>query len=416
MKNKIAFIFFYLIIGYCSTSCNSQNTTKITVNNSIFTINIDSARVYDALPYSDIFKSVKIIALNNKEVLIGQIDKIQPYNDHLYILDSNIAKGLFEFNKNGDFIRKIGNLGSGPDEYTSCQDFAVNEQKDEILIFDIYRNHINIYDMQTGKYIRGITIKEEDKIECIWTNSGKLYGVDSYFISNDEKPYYILQQIDDTTGEIIAEWMETENYNKGWNDEFVRTPLFYPIDKDKDLFAFGLSDTIMCIQKDKLYPYITLTGKNRIKKNEIPKEMISSSADINIRRKNNNDLFNKFLRNNKFIYISCIFEHDNFIYIDYSTILSKRHLRFNKITNEISVCNFLNDDILYSKEPQVNSIPTFVTSDDKGVYSLLQAENLPEIKYFAQENGFISNLVINKNKLKEINEDSNPIILYYEFK
>lgn len=51
MKNKIAFIFFYLIIGYCSTSCNSQNTTKITVNNSIFTINIDSARVYDALPY-----------------------------------------------------------------------------------------------------------------------------------------------------------------------------------------------------------------------------------------------------------------------------------------------------------------------------------------------------------------------------
>lgn len=416
MKHKMIFILFYLVIVCFSTSCNSQNATMITTNNSIYTINIDSAKVYDVLPYSDIFKSVKVISLKNKEVLIGQIDKIQPYNDHLYILDSNIAKGLFEFNKNGEFIRKIGNLGSGPNEYISCQDFAINEQKNEILTFDIYRNHINIYDMQSGKYIRGITIKEKNKIEYIWINNGKLYGVDSYFTSNSESPYYILQQIDETTGEIIAKWMETDNYNKGWNDEFIRTPLFYPIDKDKDLFAFGLSDTIMCIQKDKLYPYIALTGKNRIKKNEIPKEMISSSADINIRRKNNNDFFNKFLRNNKFIYISCIFEHDNFIYIDYSTILSMRHIRFNKRTGETSVYKFLNNDILYSKEPQVNSVAPFVTSDVKGIYSVLQTENLPEIKYFTQENGFISNLVINKDKLEEINEDSNPIILYYEFK
>lgn len=410
MKYKIIFILFLLVCF--SIPCNSQNTT----NNSIYTINIDSAKVYDVLPYSDIFKSVRVISLNYKEVLIGKIDKIQPYNDHLYILDSNIAKGLFEFNKNGDFIRKIGNLGSGPNEYISCQDFAINEQKNEILIFDIYRNHINIYDIQTGKYIRGITIKEEDKIEYIWVNNGKLYGVDSYFISNSESPYYILQQIEDTTGEIIAEWMKAENYNKGWNDEFVRTPLFYPIDKDKDLFAFGLSDSIMCIEKDKLYPYIALTGKNRIQKNEIPKEMISSSADINIRIKNNNDFFNKFLRKNKFIYTSCIFEHDNFIYIDYSTILSMQHIRFNKRTGEMSVYKFLKNDILYSKEPQINSVAPFVTSDAKGVYSILQTDNLPEIKYLTQEKGFISNLVINKNKLKEINEDSNPIILYYEFK
>lgn len=82
----------------------------------------------------------------------------------------------------------------------------------------------------------------------------------------------------------------------------------------------------------------------------------------------------------------------------------------------MSVYKFLNNDILYSKEPQINSVVPFVTSDEKGVYSILQTDNLPEIKYLTQEKGFISNLVINKNKLKEINEDSNPIILYYEFK
>lgn len=416
MKHKIILPIIYLTLYGLLISCNAHNTTNITTNDNLYIINIDSAKVFNTLRYSDIFKSVKVITLSNKETLIGQIDKIQPYKDKLYILDSNIAKGVFEFNKNGDFIRKIGSLGSGPGEYISCQDFAINEKKEEILIQDAYNSRIYIYDIQSGKYKSYIDIQEKNKIEHIWINDGNLYGVDSYFIGNGKKTYHILQQINETTGSIIAEWMEADKYNKGWNDEFIHTPLFYPIDKDKDLFAFGLCDSIMCIQKDKLYPYIVLTGKNRIQNGEIPQEMISSSANANIRNQKNNEFFYKFLTQNKFIYISYIFEHNNYIYIDYSTILFKQHIRYNKTNKETHIYKSLEDNLLYSKIPKSHSILPFATSDSKGIYSVLQTENLPELKYFAQEEGTISSCIINKNKLKEINEDSNPIILYYEFK
>lgn len=337
MKHKIISPIIYLTLYCLLISCNAHNTTNIITNDNLYTINIDSAKVFSTILYSDIFKSVKVIALSNKETLIGHIDKIHPYKDRLYILDSNIAKGVFEFNKNGDFIRKIGSLGSGPGEYVSCQDFAINEKKEEILIQDGYHNRIYIYDIQSGKYKSYIDIQEKNKIEHIWINDGNLYGVDSYFIGNGKEPYYILQQFNETTGSVIAEWMEADKYNKGWNDEFIHTPLFYPIDEDKDLFAFGLCDSIMCIQKDKLYPYIVLTGKNRIQNGEIPPEMISFSADANIRNQKNNEFFYKFLTQNKFIYISYIFEHNNYIYIDYSTILLKQHIRYNKTNKKTHI-------------------------------------------------------------------------------
>ncbi len=354
--------------------------------------------------------------MDNEKVLIGNIDKIQPYKDRLYILDTNIAKGVFVFNKNGKFIQKIGNLGNGPGEYVSCQDFTINKAKEEILIYDTYHERIYIYDMKSGKYRNHIDIKDKNKIEYIWMNNERLYGVDSYFTDNTRKSYYILQQIDERTGETIAEWMEASQYNKNGKDEFIPTPLFFPIDKDKDLFAFGLCDSIMCIEKGKLYSYIALTGKRILNTNDIPKGMISSSADVNIRTPKSKDFFHKLLTLRKFAYIPCVFEHNDYIYIDYSSVASYNTIRYNKTTKETSIYRFLKNDLLYSKEPGSHSLPSFMTSDDKGTYQIINSDHLPEIKDSAQEDGVISNRAVNKNVLKELDENSNPIILYYDYK
>lgn len=75
-----------------------------------------------------------------------------------------------------------------------------------------------------------------------------------------------------------------------------------------------------------------------------------------------------------------------------------------------------NDDILFSKSPNSYTIPNYLTSDKRGVYYIVQTDFLSEIKSFASRKGVISDKVVNKNKLENLDEDSNPLILYYEYK
>ena len=59
------------------------------------------------------------------------------------ILLLNGATEIFEYNKNGNFIRKIGKTGRGPGEYTEAKDFCIS--KDELLISILTRLSIHIY-------------------------------------------------------------------------------------------------------------------------------------------------------------------------------------------------------------------------------------------------------------------------------
>jgi hypothetical protein len=50
-----------------------------------------------------------------------------------------------------------------------------------------------------------------------------------------------------------------------------------------------------------------------------------------------------------------------------------------------------------------------------GGYYYISNDNLAELKYFIDEDN-ISEKLINRESIKELNEDSNPVILYYEYK
>ena len=58
---------------------------------------------------------------------------------------------------------------------------------------------------------------------------------------------------------------------------------------------------------------------------------------------------------------------------------------------------------------------SFLMSDEGGVYYQVDAEVLPQLKSWLND-GFLSDRIRNKEVLRQITEDSNPIILYYEFK
>ena len=139
---KICYICCAIAMSYIAISCLSENKI-IDRSSPVLIVNLDSTKVSE-FRYSDIFKSVTAIELDEKDALLGGIDKMQIYKSQLFVLDSRSTKGVYIFDRKGTFMRKIGNIGLAPDEYVSCDDFTINIDDNELYIFDSLQNKITI--------------------------------------------------------------------------------------------------------------------------------------------------------------------------------------------------------------------------------------------------------------------------------
>lgn len=143
MITKYLKFIFSISLLFFFTMCNfsDRNTiSKTSINTNLIEINLEEQDYENTVFYTDLFESIKIIPLEtNSNCLIGQISEIEIYNDTIYILDKNIAKALFMFDKNGNFIKKIGSLGKGPGEYISPKSFTIDNITRQIKILDEYK-------------------------------------------------------------------------------------------------------------------------------------------------------------------------------------------------------------------------------------------------------------------------------------
>lgn len=99
-----------------------------------------------------LFKDMNAVILeSNPSVLMAACNKIEEYNDELYILDKKFSN-LFVFNNEGDFVRKIGGLGNGPGQYQSIYGFSLDRIKEEVLIYSLDDQAIFKYSL-AGKFI-----------------------------------------------------------------------------------------------------------------------------------------------------------------------------------------------------------------------------------------------------------------------
>lgn len=176
---KICYICCAIAMSYIAISCLSENKI-IDRSSPVLIVNLDSTKVSE-FRYSDIFKSVTAIELDEKDALLGGIDKMQIYKSQLFVLDSRSTKGVYIFDRKGTFMRKIGNIGLAPDEYVSCDDFTINIDDNELYIFDSLQNKIYRYDISSGKFKGGILMDKNIHFNYIAYNSGCLYGAQTFF-------------------------------------------------------------------------------------------------------------------------------------------------------------------------------------------------------------------------------------------
>ncbi|MDR2423928.1 MAG: 6-bladed beta-propeller [Prevotellaceae bacterium] len=260
-------VFISIVIALFLWSCTEKQGMS-DYGQAKYTINLDSIEsTKTPLKLSTIFKSIRTIILEDHEyAVLGQINEIQVFDNNIFVLDKRKAKKLFVYDMNGKYLREIGSQGQGPGEYSYyLSDFCIDTLKRQIYLLDPPRVHVYNWE---GKHIKSIQIKtNEFGCQYITFCNNRLYiAITSWSSSN---PGNLILELNPETGEQ-KEYLDANVYNCGWNgDEF--TPSNFFIDKlgGTPKFKALYMNSFMKIDKDSIYPYLTVTHKEWVRKSDI---------------------------------------------------------------------------------------------------------------------------------------------------
>jgi len=138
-------IFHIALLSSCSNSNDSIDVGKVTSTegNSIL---IDGSLIPDSLDISNIVESIKVIKIKEtNEGIIGGVDKVFLTNGNYAIFDSFFSTKVVIYNSDGEFLKNLIKMGSGPEEMTKLSDVWMND-KGGLEVYDNSLNKVLVFD------------------------------------------------------------------------------------------------------------------------------------------------------------------------------------------------------------------------------------------------------------------------------
>lgn len=217
-----------------------------------------------------------------KEVLLSQIaDKVEfvPLETGPSCLIKRIAEAsvfrtakywlipwvedLFQFATDGTFIRKIGRKGQGPGEFNYIQHIDVNEAEG-LLYMMTTGKLVNVYELETGKFLRTIPVPGTDATHFSMLNDSTL----AFYVPNTNGQRKERVLVSDLKGDTIHAFLRENLFS-------LASGYSYMLSSSSDRYMFHYddlvcykeyyNDTLFTVTKDELLPrYILDLGKYSI--------------------------------------------------------------------------------------------------------------------------------------------------------
>lgn len=138
----------------CGHSSNSRKVDNNTEKTVVLPYHVDLEKNLNkakSIPLSSIGKELEYIPLETTpSSLIRKINQIFFSDSYIFISDFH---KLFQFDRNGKFIRQVGANGRGPGEYINVSGFCIDKKKEKIYIIAWGIHTILEFDFN-GKFIR----------------------------------------------------------------------------------------------------------------------------------------------------------------------------------------------------------------------------------------------------------------------
>jgi len=419
MKKNILFVsalaIFTLTVFNLNLSFNRETEIGVGVKSPLtiakkkeskYEVNLDGKQENSA-DLSTYFMNAKTIILESKEdCYIGQINEIQVFNKYIFILDRYIAKSLFVFDRNGSFVRRIGNLGQGPGDYIQLEDFTVDQENGFIFLLD-YGERVHKYRFD-GSFVQTTTIKVKNaNVNFIQYYNNKLYlSVLPYKPTSDD---FMLMEMNLNNGEILSKTLPYK-YNKGWAKPIIMGHSFF-ISRSNNLVLYSQTfmDNIVHIGAN-IELYIELKSKNLV----TYKDIDNISKSIGTRAVFNS--FSEYFRDNSKIFdVNSYVENDDFIFFRYQRgYINYNWVILNKKSASVNLVKNLNRDLIFKNDAN-RFFGGFAFFDSKGVYDILNSAAILSFQESIRNNEVIPDLD-KANELLKLDAEANPVIFYYEFK
>ncbi|MFA6127861.1 MAG: 6-bladed beta-propeller [Bacteroidales bacterium] len=373
---KIFWLFSFLFIVFATADASAINKNE---KEGIIRINIKTDNFKSSANLSDFLEIDKLIPLETtKDCLIKAIKKVIQYRDNIYAFDLEQMK-LFWFNSKGKFLGSIGQRGKGPGEYIEMHDFLIDTKNELIYLLDFRKIHI--FSLK-GKWIRSANTEfmaeafgQSENDEFVFYGAGmdkRIFISDSNFKPiNSFFPYSLAYR--------LAPFYPLSNYEK------------------QILFHIPTFDTIYSLKDGKPEPlfYLDFNGKN-FTENDFNR---LSAAD-------QNSVHDYIMLNCKYV------RSIGFIPLKNSAIISAVYCKkaywgiCNLKTHQYSLVELrkLNNDIFGTF---MYFHPVGIT-DDEYIFSMPA-----EVMIKDKTNNFYQK---NSEILKEVDELSNPVLLFAKSK
>lgn len=398
---KILF-FLVIILAGCGSKSGLNEVSAILDNDNTHIINVDILDKQENVDLSLFFSTIEIIPLEiSRDVLLSRVNKLIVYNDTLYVLDKTGAKGLFMFNCKGNYLGNIGRIGQGPGEYSRPEDFTIDIEEHVLYLLDSDRQQVHKYDLITNRYIESVTLEmQKSRAFHIQYWNKNIYS-DIYSQKKLSYNDFMLCKLNTVTGVREDCWLSAKEYNLGWNELFFTgkgvfySQLFYP-PKFTQLFM----NFVMEITDDGVRPFLKLESKNWLRKEELA--AIEGRPD---------ERYRQLLKRGWMYEISDVFEIDNLIYFNYKEGFDTYHVFYDKSTNKIVCSRNIINDLLFKKNLQEGVELMFGFADDKGIYAFVHPFAMSTLLKNIKD-GIINEDCISYDKLKNLNEESNPVVFY----
>lgn len=381
-------IFLLLIIACFLGGCSSKPNGMIQ-NEDIKEILINPDKVEAYLDLSEIVDSMEIISLETTEkCLISEIDRIEINQDLIYVSDRTNAK-IFVFTAQGKFLKSIGRQGMGPGEYSHLGNFTFKD--DSIIVQDRFRSKYVTYDL-SGNLSKEIPY-DVFHLEIVPFNN-LAYFISSYIQS--EYGNFNLYKFDFRIGKIVSSMIPFDNESIDKSTYGLRR--YTSKCGNEATLIYPLNDTIYTLRENVVAPsyVVHFTSKNLPKELTVDKNMLFRYI-----RKNGYLKGLEYLQNSQDYLLGYYIDKINFKYFIY-----------NKCDTSIDIGNRLKIGLLGGM-----IFHDFYTSTNNRLYIYQDAatfsfnwksmrDNCKNI-YYREKVDFL---------VKELNDDSNPILLKCNFK
>jgi hypothetical protein len=281
---------FFVLMTYCKDLSTESNVLE--------TIDIESnIKNFEELTLNNFNSKIQYVPLRGNSVKIDQIQQLEANSD--YLLISNPSQ-CFLFDLNGNLIRKIGEIGRGPHEYSTiincCFGFDNNVYVQIIGNFIEYGTD--------GVFKSSFNIKKDKSpffylTSWILINDSLFFGQVPLSTGNDSIKAILFDK-NGTTKQEFSNYIFLKRQNNFWtsDDSWAMFNRY----ESKIYFKERMNDTLFCLtDKFKLVPRVSF----KIGKFANPKEYREST---------NRNGFNPF----NYVFVNGVYEISDYLLIDCS--------------------------------------------------------------------------------------------------